>query len=383
MLNKVSLDTLSRMALDSVKRASLIQHSHFQVNTGEVEFTYWRSNGFSDSAIYRLATPSGAFAIRSWPNRFDTPSKVEFWSSTNRTFADENKSLSLFGATTATPFPQLVEWCSKDDSVGLLLPFGDKLWTLCEWVAGEPVKANGVTKSAVQHLASILGRLHSHSSQVLNPSGSAVGKQTMRSNSLRERLELLKSIDYRLLASCDPSHFFANNQLLDKVKHCLAIVMERQPSWLRFLAICESQNRDCHWIVRDLWSENILVDEWQRFSAIVDLGAARLDWPGLDFVRLFGSLSYLAGERPVVVCDASKADLWKDAYDAYTQTYADHAIESLDECKMLHQVSLGLSIVQWVLWSKAGSIDSNNLDKVQRVSHRIAAICNQFLVEVS
>jgi hypothetical protein len=189
-------------------------------------------------------------------------------------------------------------------------------------------------------------------------------------------------MDYRLLATCDPTEFFANNLLLEKVKHCLAIVLERQPSWLRFLTICESQNRECHWIVRDLWFENILVDERQHFSSIVDLGAARLDWPGLDFVRLFGSLSYRDGDRTVFSGDDSDEELWNDAYGAYTQSHTDHAIESLEECKMLHKVSLGLSLFQWVLWNKAGSIDLTNSDKVQRVSKRIAAICDQVLTAV-
>ena len=378
MLNKDLLNTLSRMALDSVKRAALIHQSH----SGQVECTSWRSNGFSDSAIYRLVTEAGAFAIRSWPNRFDTPSKVEFWSSTNKTFMGETNRSSLAGASNTTPFPKIVEWCLNSSSSGSLLPFEGKLWTLCEWVAGAPVQANGVSKSTVQHLAIILGQLHSHSSKVLQASSSPVAKQKMRSNSLRERLELLKSVDYRLLTTCDPTDFFANNHLLDKVKHCLAIVMERQPSWLGFLTICESQSRDCHWIVRDLWSENVLVDELQRFSSIVDLGAARLDWPGLDFVRLFGSLSYRNQDRTFVTSSDSEEDLWNDAYVSYTQSNTEHAIESLDECKMLHQVSLGLSIVQWVLWCRAGSIDLTNLDKVQRVSNRIAALCNQMLAEV-
>lgn len=375
MLNKDSLDTLSQIALDSVKRVGLIQQSLLSSNMGdargEVECTSWRSNGFSDSAIYRLVTSAGVFAIRSWPNRFDTPSKVEFWSSTNRTFTEQTDSLFLNGASCTTPFPKLVEWHARSTAVGPLLTFADRLWTLCEWVAGTPVNAKAISRATIQHLAAILGRLHAHSSKVSQACGLPDGKNRMRSHSLRERLELLKSIDYRLLSSCDPTHFFANNQLLEKVKHCLAIVLERQPGWLRFLSICEFQDRECHWIVRDLWSENVLVDERQRFSSIVDLGAARLDWPGLDFVRLFGSLSYGAGETTVFVGENSEEDLWNDAYVAYTQSHADHAIESLDECKMLHQVALGLSIVQWVLWIKAGNIDLTNGDTAMRVSQRI------------
>jgi len=380
MLNPDSLAALSRIALDSVKQAASIQHSTLMESDENVECTSWRSNGFSDSVIYRLETNLGVFAIRSWPNRFDTPSKVEFWSRVNETFSTESNTLAEVGAANPTPFPKLVEWRSKDGSASALLSFADKLWTLCDWVGGKPIETN-VSKATVQHLATVLARLHAHSRNALNASGTSLGNQTMRSNSLRERLELLKSIDYRLLVSFDPANFFANNQLLEKVKHCLAIVLERQPSWLRFLSICESQNRDCHWIVRDLWSENILVDDQQRFYSIVDLGAARLDWPGLDFVRLFGSLTYASTDRSVFVTGQREEDLWNDSYTAYAQSHIDHAIESLDECKMLHTVSLGLSIVQWLLWSKAGSIDLRNLEKVQRVSNRIAALCDQLLVE--
>jgi hypothetical protein len=380
-VNKQLLDSLCRTAWDSVSRAASIEPFIDVENTGKLLCTSWRSNGFSDAVIYRLETDLGDFAIRSWPNRFDTPSKVEFWSSTNQSFTDDTNSLTLVGAANQTPFPQLVEWCSNDASAGPILPYADKLWTLCQWVTGKPLESNGVSKSTVEHLATVLGRLHSRSNVDMRVSSSLAGNQTMRSNSLRERLDLLKSMDYRLLSSCDPTHFFTNNQLLEKVKHCLAIMLERQPSWLRFLTICESQNRNCHWIVRDLWSENILVDERQRFSSIVDLGAARLDWPGLDFVRLFGSLSYGAGDRTILAHDDGGEDLWKDAYHSYTQSHNEHTIESLDECKMLHKVSLGLSIVQWVLWSKAGSIDLNNADKVQRVTNRIAALCDQMLVE--
>jgi len=386
MLIPDSLDALSRIALDSVRRTALIQHSPLVESEEKVECTSWRSNGFSDSVIYRLTTDVGIFAIRSWPNRFDTPSKVEFWSSTNNCFLGQTNSLITVGTTNPTPFPKLVEWHSKEAAANPLLLFADKLWTLCDWVAGKPIEANFVSKATVQHLANVLARLHAHSSDAMNASRTSFGEKTMRSNSLRERLELLKSIDYRLLMSFNPASFFADNQLLEKVKHGLAIVLERQPSWLRFLSICESQNRDCHWIVRDLWSENVLVDDRQRFSSIVDLGAARLDWPGLDFVRLFGSLSYGSTDRPDFANDQIKNDLWNDlwndAYVSYTQSHTEHAIASLNECKMLHRVSVGLSLVQWVLWCRAGSIDLVNLDKVKRISKRIAALCDQLLIEV-
>jgi hypothetical protein len=297
------------------------------------------------------------------------------------TLNDQSSSLLEFGAISPSPFPKLVDWQVGGASQGPLMQFADHLWTICEWVAGKPLKATGISRATVQHLASVLGRLHWHSSQTVNDSNGLVGKQRMRSNSLRERLDLLKSVDYRLIVSCDTNPFFATSHLLEKVKHCLAIVLEQQERWLRFLSICESPSRDCHWIVRDLWSENILVDDRQCFSSIVDLGASRIDWPGLDFVRLFGSVSYDSPDRTILVNDTGEKDLWNDAFLSYVQSHEEHAIESLDECRMLHKVSLGLSIVQWILWNKEGRFDLSNSNKVHRVTNRIEALCGQMLSE--
>ena len=160
----------------------------------------------------------------------------------------------------------------------------------------------------------------------------------------------------------------------------MAIVLERGPDWQRFLSFGGRQMRACHWIVRDLWRENILLDDSKRFSSIVDLGAARIDWPGLDFIRLFGSLSYDSG-HDFSVDGSSKNELWQDAFAAYTRKHPSHTIESLEECKMLHIVSVGLSIAQWVRWIQSGTIDLRNSEKAQRVSERIRELCDQFLME--
>jgi aminoglycoside phosphotransferase (APT) family kinase protein len=44
-----------------------------------------------------------------------------------------------------------------------------------------------------------------------------------------------------------------------------------------------------HFVLRDLHSQNILFDG-QRLSGFIDLGAARVDLPLLDLVRMLGSL---------------------------------------------------------------------------------------------
>ncbi len=360
MLSQNSICTLAEIALQSI--------SNDRIDT--FECSAWRSNGFSDSAILRLTCAMGAFSIRSWPNRFDTPSKIEFWVGTNEIFDDNERSLGRVGASTNIPFPVLTQWQQQGEPSVLVLHFEGQLWTLCSWVQGQPIATGQIDKALVVHLATVLGRLHSR----------PLGLQTMPSNSLRERLEALKSLDHRLFSAIDQTTFFGSNRLSDRLKHCMAIVLERRPDWQRFLSIGGSQMRACHWIVRDLWRENILLDDSKRFSSIVDLGAARIDWPGLDFIRLFGSLSYDSGHG-LGLNATSRNELWQDAYEAYFREHPSHVIESLDECKMLHIVSVGLSIAQWVMWIKSGTIDPGNFGKAQRISERIMELCDQFLIE--
>ena len=380
MLNQDSMNTLAQLAWRSVVETDTEQVSLSAKPIPSFDCKAWRSNGFSDSAIYRSNCDSVSVSIRSWPKRFDTPSKVAFWSGVNVAFSEDPGSLKRLGASNAIPFPRLYRWRPPAEPFGLLLRFEDQYWTLSDWVQGQPIAQRKVDRELVQHLAAVLGRLHAHSRDALGLDGLPLGLHPMQSNSIRERLESLNSLDYRMLSAIDDTTFFLNHNLSDRVKHCIAIVLERGIAWQRFLKICEGQTRTCHWIVRDLWRENVLLDDSQRFSSIVDLGATRFDWPGLDFTRLFGSLSY--GPKKGLVVNANQNDdLWADAYAAYTHEHSNHAIESLDECRMLHLVSHGLAILQWVQWIKGGTFDFKNAGKTQRVSDRISELCDQFLTE--
>ncbi len=380
MLNQASMSTLGQLAFRSVVETDTQRESLSAEKVPQFECKEWRSNGFSDSAILQLTSCLGSFAIRSWPNRFDTPSKVAFWSGLNARFRDAPGSLKGIGASNAIPFPSLYPWRPSGGPFVFLLRFGDQLWTLSDWVQGQPIAHEKVSRELVQHLAAVLGQLHVQSRDALDGEGLPLGQHPMRSNSIRERLGSLISLEHRALNAIDASSFFRNHNLAERVKHCIAVVLERRSDWLRFLKICDGQIRTCHWIVRDLWRENVLLDDSQRFSSIVDLGASRYDWPGLDFTRLFGSLSYGSKEK-YVVNTGQNDDLWSDAYEAYTQEHENHAIESLDECRMLHLVSNGLAILQWVQWIQGGTFDFKNAGKTQRVSDRISELCEQLLNE--
>ena len=377
MLSPASMTLLETLAFEAIQHV-FKERSKFAIETPTpFECKAWRSNGFSDSAIYQLTCEFGSYSIRSWPNRFDTSSKIGFWSHVNDLFFQlGDHGLRSGGAVSAKPFPTLYQWHPPGRSATPLLAFDNQLWTLCDWVSGQPIKRDIVDKALVIHLATILGKLHFHSGKAFDGIGS------MQSNSIRERFEALKRVDYSLFQLIEQSPFFSVNNLADRVKHCLAIVMERATDWQRFLSISANQMRNCHWIVRDLWRENILVDETHHFSSIVDLGASRMDWPGLDFSRFFGSLSYGPCPNPLLNHDGAR-DVWQDAYQAYTSANPTHDIGFLEECRMLSLVSNGLSIAQWVQWIHAGTMDLSVPEKARRVSERVAELCDSLLIAAS
>ncbi len=371
MLNATSINALAHAALQSLNEIA-----------SPFECKRWRSNGFSDSEIFQLVLPSGIFAIRSWPNRFDSPSKVSFWSNLNNEFSANGEGLKQFGATRVMPFPRVYDWRKPGESATSLLLFENQLWSLSDWVVGQSMASRVIDQDLAKHLATILGRIHATTITALDRDGTPIGRHRMRSHSLNDRQALLKSLDHRLFSAIDRNDFFLASNLSDRLKHCIATVLERKGDWDRFLKICSSQERECHWIVRDLWRENILLDSDNRFAAIVDLGAARLDWPGLDFIRLFGSLSCIP-ESSLLASDSNCSDLWRDVYLAYTDEHPEHSLASLDECRMLHQVSSGLAVLQWVLWITGGTISLQNSAKDDRVALRLAELCDQFLIETA
>ena len=339
------------------------------------DFRNWKSNGFSDSTILQLTLPRGRFAIRSWPNRLESKEKIDFWAKLNQRFAHSNVRLNEWGPSVSTPFPRLHEWTMGNIEKPNAILFEGRLWSLSQWVDGQPLLSSSVDTQLVSHLATVLGRIHAMSAR---ESGDNASLSTMRSSSLLERLSAMQSVDYDLFRMIDKTEFFAEQELDSKAKHCVASLIERKPHWERFLVLCSGQERVCHWIVRDLWRENILLDKDQHFSSIVDLGAARIDWPGLDFIRLFGSLDYEQRESSFAIATPT-VDLWQDAYKAYTHAHPSHSNHSLEECRLLHHVSSGLALVQWLKWIANRTMDLTESVKIQRVSSRMHELCDRFL----
>ena len=87
---------------------------------------------------------------------------------------------------------------------------------------------------------------------------------------------------------------------------------------------------DCHWIVRDLWRENVLIDR-DRISGIIDFGAARVDWPALEIARWISS--WLEPDDPRI-----------------SKLFEANPILAEDDFRFLDHSTTLLSLLQWFDW---------------------------------
>lgn len=312
------------------------------------------SSGFSDSAIFQLKLQVGSFAVRSWPNTQASVDKVAFWERLQRS--------DVF-----RPFPKLVPWIGYSQERVLLFPWDGKLWSLSEWIDGRPFQESDLSLERVGELASVLARIH------IATLDSSVPEASGPSRTLVERANFLGRISRRWEASVMASDFFQRQGLVAPLIQCLATIDACKKPWREQLEQSSRADRRYHWIVRDLWYENVLVRSSGEFASIVDLGAARFDWPGLDFVRLFGSLTALACNQ---ACSRIPTrDWWEKAYATYTSIHPRHSLGPVSECIILDEIATVLSLAQWILWIETRKVRIECFEDENRVARRIRQLC--------
>lgn len=325
------------------------------------------SSGFSDSSIFQLKLHGGSFAVRSWPNTQASVDKVAFW--------DRLQRSEVF-----RPFPKLVPWIGYSQEQILLFPWDGKLWSLSEWIDGRPFQESDLSLDRVGELASILAKIHVATLESSVPEGGRLASRQIKdsyetgpSRTLVERANFLGRISRRWEASVMASDFFQRHGLVAPLIHCLATIDACKKPWGERLEQASRADRRYHWIVRDLWYENVLVRASGEFASIVDLGAARFDWPGLDFIRLFGSLTGLVN---IQSCgQESTRDWWGKAYAIYTSGHPNHTLGSVNECIDLNEIATALSLAQWIEWIENKTVKFSSVEEENRVERRIRQLC--------
>jgi hypothetical protein len=267
--------------------------------------------GFSGLPIYRIRNDGQQFALRAWPNSASSTMKVEHWDQVVTHLSSSTLNRCLF--------PRLEKW-RGEIQMPLFHSVDDMHWTLASWMDGVPLLAERITEPIRIHLSERLAILHRETATI----HSCVG----RSMAIQERLDGLKSIARSSLnqTSSDPIHW-----------NCFAALLQAQkelPFWEKFLRQESHRDHNQHWIVRDLWRDNLLVNGECQLLSIVDLGASRVEWPVFDFVRLIGSLK-------------SSMTSWSHAYDAYQSVLPSSTLPELAVCLMLHRISTAIAIAYW------------------------------------
>jgi hypothetical protein len=267
--------------------------------------------GFSGLPIYRIRCNGQQFALRAWPNSPSSTIKVEYWDQVVTHLSSSTLNRCLF--------PRVEKW-RGDIQMPLFQTVDDLHWTLASWMDGAPLQAERISEPIRIQLSERLATLHCETATIHSCTG--------RSLAIQERLDGLKSIARTSLnqSPSDPIHW-----------NCFAALLLAQrelPFWEKFLRQESHRDHNQHWIVRDLWRDNLLVDGECQLLSIVDLGASRVEWPVFDFVRLIGSLK-------------SSMTAWSNAYDAYQAGQPSSTLPELAVCLMLHRISTAIAIAYW------------------------------------
>jgi len=374
------VNELAKLADDSLLRpVGLILES------SKLNFVRMESKGFSDTEIYKLTNSFGSFAVRSWRHSPESRWKVDFWHDLNHSFQEAvEDSLGV-----VLPFPRLHRWLGSGNRNDFMVALDDRWWTLCDWVPGRPIQRCDVDWTLIRHLGTVLGAIHRRTHNLARDPSTPKKNERERSPSIDDRIYFAERIQPERLLRSSKHPTLRSMSVYDPVCQCVESVIANHRAWIYFLKAFQLEKRDRHWIVRDLWHENVLLDNRGRFSSIVDLGAARNDWPGLDFARLFGSLIGILEPRSVneprnLAQPSSSANdpvelAWKEAYVAYIEQHPDHSIESLEECQMISHVSCGLSIVQWLYWIADEVFAVQDFGVRERIANRIRELCTQYV----
>ena len=224
--------------------------------------------GLSECRLWRVGTPPEARVVKAWPLRDSTLERLQ---AIHRWLAAMQQTGIDF-----LPHPQ------PGPSGQSMLVAEDSLWELLRWQTGDcRPPSQGLGETDIDRACQLLARLHQASSQWHARSGPAPG--------LVERTEQLQ----RLLSGPPPPAPIALWQRLELPAgqpplETLSLLWRLATNALPTLQLASQTPLRLCWIPRDIWYPHLLWSD-QRPIGLIDMGAARIDWPGLDLVRLFGS----------------------------------------------------------------------------------------------
>jgi aminoglycoside phosphotransferase (APT) family kinase protein len=296
--------------------------------------------GLSNSSVWQVSTNAAQYCLKAWPK---SAHLLERLTAIHQWLAALGPQLDFV--------PRLI--LHRDQ--GTLLCCNDHLWECASWQPGTPVEPGKLTWEQSLTAVSAVAQMHRvsasyHQQQASSPSVETrmqlishyQHRQEFQQPNLSRASEPISGIvvpslsntqfrDSPLSNSRGSSTVFSENELAKLTLHyfqCMSDQVTQQLKQLRApIQLC--------WVARDLHYEHLLFDH-ERLTGVIDYGAARIDEPLIDLVRLLGSLwPHDAELRHRLV------DHYRSLMDFEVSTvrfqYLDHA-------------STLLSAMQWLQW---------------------------------
>lgn len=300
--------------------------------------------GLSKAIVYRIETLAGRYAMKRWPVTMQRDRVQEIHRFQDH-LAQAEKSVT----------PSLVKWSNGDT----LLEADGVCWEIADWKLGSPIRNLGeANDEQIRQCADALASLHLQSERYAT-------QEAMISPGIKQRCDgMLSAIQpptdkrRKFLDSISAHNkYLAASVLHDIYLRAMCII----PSVLEPVQRLSATPVKCFWIMRDVWRQNILYRE-NRLSGILDFGASRIDWPGLDLVRAFGTLMFESDPR------------WSIAISHYLDRRSDDSLAFVD-IRAIHRASVALSALQWLDWFAEGQFDWTN--RSSQVWNRVVELQQQ------
>ncbi len=229
--------------------------------------------GLSGLPLFRVESKQGVYALRAWPLTAMSIQKVSLWA----TVCDRIRQL---GGESDSPIPSPIAWPKPSAALRpspppYVLATSEWYWTLTRWVPGIPLSMSQVNEVVRSSLVEYLVDLHSKCR--------TIGYTEARSLGMKERLDALQDRDWELRIRSSP-HDYAF-----RYEEVARFASQSTNQWMSWLQDWSNRSMEQHWIVRDLWRENVLVSSNLDRMWVVDLGASRVESPLFDFVRLMAA----------------------------------------------------------------------------------------------
>jgi aminoglycoside phosphotransferase (APT) family kinase protein len=274
--------------------------------------------GLSGIPLFRIACEQGIFALRAWPPTYTSLEKVIRWGKVCERFEEA-------GFESDSPFPKPLKWTEglpslTSPSHTTLIPAAGWFWTLTRWVPGAPLSRPQMNDEMCSRLIGFLARLHRVCQTVECTEAVSLG--------ILERVKALQDSNWQnRFRGADDSDFERYESVLQSVRREYA-------TWTSLLRSMSQRPYLVHWIVRDLWRENILVSDDRNRMWVVDLGASRVEAPFFDLVRLLGSLQPTRAR-------------WQEAVQQYAELAPRELPLSSSQLWELHRISTAIGLRYW------------------------------------